>query len=174
MSDKSPKTTPVSMTGANESDAIRLVQEFSSGLGLTLKFEAGSNVAFYIYMPGCSMKEQLASQTTTAVGNIQDSTVGSIGPAGDVNVSINGESSQVPDGVELALKNARQELRNLTLNARSKSDVGDYLDRIANEMRQPEPDQSRLKNLFVAIKDIASPVAAALSIAASLTKLLGS
>jgi len=174
MADQPPKKLPLSLSGFSEAEAIRIVQEVSSHLGMTLTFEAGSNVSFHFYLPGASMKEQNASHVTTSVGDITDSTVGSIGSAHDVNVFVNRvDSSTLPDDLKTALKNARHELEALPLNDRSKADVAEYLDKVTTELEQPLPDKSRLKHLLGAIKDVAAPVAAALSIAASVVKLLG-
>ena len=122
------------------------------------------------------MKEQSATHTTTtSVGNINDSTVGSIGAAQDVNVFVNRvDASALPEDIKAALTQARHELEALSLNERSKEDVSQYLDKVVDELHQPKPDGGRLKHLLAAIKDVAAPVASALSIAASLTKLLRS
>src|SRR5216684_5216573 len=174
MPDRPPKKLRLSVSGMTEADLIRQVQELTGEVNVSMTFQAGSNVSFYFQMPGANMKEQSATHSTKTVGNVSDSTVGAIGAGGDINVFINSvESSHLPEDAKAALKNARQVLETLALNPRSKKDVSEYLEKMADEGQQPEPDPRRLKHLLSGIKDMAAPVASALSIAASLAKLLG-
>ena len=82
-------------------------------------------------------------------------------------------SSSLNAAEKEALRKANEELDRLPLSSRSKDDVRDYLAKIVQEIQQQQPDESRLRHLLKSIKDIAAPVASALSIAASLAKLLG-
>jgi len=121
------------------------------------------------------MKEQTAAQTIMSVTNINDSTVGALGNARDVNVFITrAEPSELAADLKGALTEARRELDALKMNERSKADVLDNLDKVVDELQQAKPDQSRLRHLLSAIKEVAPPVASVLSVAASLMKLLGS
>jgi len=158
---------------SNESEAIRLAQAVRPWIRMT--FESGSNVSIYLCMPGAPMKEQTAAQTIMSVTNINDSTVGALGNARDVNVFITrAEPSELAADLKGALTEARRELDALKMNERSKADVLDNLDKVVDELQQAKPDQSRLRHLLSAIKEVAPPVASVLSVAASLMKLLGS
>src|SRR5258708_10875153 len=174
MSDGPPKKMRLSASGMSEADLIRQIQEIAGEVSVNMTFQPGSSISFYLQMPGANMKEQSATHSTTSVGNVSDSTVGAIGAARDVNVFIgNVESSHLPDDAKHALKDARHLLETLALSPRSKKDVSDYLEKVVDEAQQPEPDPGRLKHLLAGIKDIAAPVASALSIASSLAKLFG-
>jgi hypothetical protein len=159
---------------AEEPELINLVQEALSQIGVSMTFESGSNVTFHINLPGACMKEQSATHSVTSVGSLANSTVGAIGATRDVSLfTTKVVSSHLPDDAQQALKNAYGVLEALSLNLRSKKDVADYLEKVTDEAQQPQPDENRLKHLLAGIKDLASPVASALSMAASLAKLLG-
>ena len=160
---------------SSEPAAIRLAQDVAVRLGISMTFESGSNVSIYVGTQGAIMKEQTVAQTTTSFTHINDSTVGAVGTARDVNVFITRvESLELDVDLKRSLSKARQELDALNMNERLKADVVEYLDKVVDELQQTKPDQSRLRHLLSAIKEVAAPVASVLSVAASLTKLLGS
>jgi hypothetical protein len=68
---------------------------------------------------------------------------------------------------------ARQKLETIDLSPSAKADVVDDLDKMVEELKKgTQPDEGRLRRLLHNIKEVAPPVAAALSIAASLQKLM--
>jgi hypothetical protein len=167
-----PPRIPVTISGVGPEDGAHLMQKVADELGLNLVFQPGSNPTVIIQI-GAAVKEQNTSHTSSSVGDISGSTIGSIGSARDVTVfAQNVEGASLPDDVKHALIEASKAIENLNLSAGLKEDIAGDLTKVANEIQKAQPDEGRLRHLLRNIKDVAAPVASALSIAASLAKLL--
>ena len=80
----------------------------------------------------------------------------------------------VEGDIKQKLKEARQAIENAKdLSDADKKDTVDQLNNLTAEMEKPEKDESRVKRYWNRIKEVAPTVAAILSTAASLAKLLG-
>jgi hypothetical protein len=149
-----------------------LLQKVMDKLGFKLVFQPGSNPAINIHI-GFAVKEQNTSNASNSVGDVNNSTIGSVGSAHDVSVFVqNLTVTSLPDDVKRALTEAYRLVENLNLSHGLKGDVLADLTKVADELQKKQPDEGRLRHLLRNIKDIASPVASALSILASLEKLL--
>lgn len=171
MADCPPKI-PVTISGVGPDASARIMEKVADELGLKLVFQPGSNPTVIIQI-GAAVKDNHPHQTTTSIGgDINDSSV-VIGSQG-VTVFFNRvDSSRLPDDVKCALKDARNALEATGLSPGLKEDVAGDLDKVASELQKAQPDEGRVKHLLRSIKEVAAPVASALSIAASLAKLLG-
>jgi hypothetical protein len=81
-------------------------------------------------------------------------------------------ASKLSEDEKTALIQARQTLEALHLTETDKADVSSDLDKVTQELQQAKPDEGRLRRLLRNVQEIAPPVSSALSIAASIHKLI--
>ena len=83
------------------------------------------------------------------------------------------QSSSIEDDVKQVLKNARDALEHIKLSEADKEDATDDLGKLTAELEKDDKDIGRVQRYWNRIKEIAPPVAAILSAATSIAKLLG-
>ena len=82
-------------------------------------------------------------------------------------------SPRLDNDIKQKLKEAREAIENANLSDADKRDVIDDLNKLTAELQKPGKDESRVQRYWNNIKAVAPTVAAILSTAASLAKLLG-
>ena len=158
-------------SGLPPENLLEVMQAVAASVHVTFNFASGATPVFQVYMPGAAMAEQKNNKVKT--GDISGSTIGSIGSARDVTVYQNQvENSGLGADEKKALIEARKQLEAMNLNPKTKTDVADDLDKVTRELQESQPDEGRLRRLLRNIKEVAAPVASALSIAASIYKLM--
>lgn len=83
------------------------------------------------------------------------------------------QSSGLDDDLKRALKDARDALEGLNLGDTDKEDATEDLGKLTAELEKSEKDHRLVQRYWNRIKEIAPPVAAILSSAVSIAKLLG-
>jgi hypothetical protein len=82
-------------------------------------------------------------------------------------------SSRLDNNIKQILKNARDAIEHAVLSDEDKADVLDDLNKLTAELEKPEKDPGRVHRYWNRIKEVAPPVAAILTTATILSKLLG-
>ena len=95
--------------------------------------------------------------------------------ARDINVYKNAVDGSVglDKDIKQKLKEAREAIENADLSDADKADVVEQLKNLTAELEKPQQDATRVQRFWNRIKDVAPTVAAILSTAASVAKLLG-
>ena len=121
-------------------------------------------------------RETVMGDKISVGGDVTASALGSHSSVSARDVSLfkqRVDASPALDGdVKQALKQAREELARADLAADDAGDATDDLEKLAVELQKPDADPSRVQRFWGRIKDIAPPVAAILSGAAAIAKLL--
>jgi len=151
---------------------LELITQFSRKTGMHIdRIEH-----FHLYISEANMDNAKKTDSSTVIGNtISGSTIGSVGMAKDVNVfvALVDSFALMSDELKAQLKDARGELELTRLSQEDKEDVSANLHRLAQELDKPRDqiEPARVKRFLERVKEVASPVAALLSIAASIAKL---
>jgi len=160
-------------TNLTPEELIAIIPEL--GVQSGLRIEQTNSPTLHLKIGDMSMDTTKTDNSRRVeVGNIDHSTVGSVGSARDIDIyTAHLDKSGMDEDTKREFLKARRILDACELPAEDKADVEDNLNKLIKvfEKDNANPEPGRVSRYLGRIKEIASPVAAALSIAASITKL---